>query len=137
MNVKELHQTFDLSSDYQTRERGESLEIITPKYTLNNKYVSVFLKKQGDEYVISDGGWLGDGMYDIEALNVASEFIKRDLLSSIKHLEHKDRNYFYLKFKDVDEGVAILNEVADFIQAVVNIAYWDRFVANSVYHFHG
>lgn len=50
---------------WKTKQRGNSLEIITPYATTNNRFISVFLTQQGSDYVITDGGWLKSGIYDV------------------------------------------------------------------------
>lgn len=46
------------------KERGGSLEVITPFATTSHKFVSVFVTKRGDDFIVSDGGWVADGTYD-------------------------------------------------------------------------
>ena len=45
---------------------GESLEIVTPTVTTNNAFVSVYVTKRGDNYVVTDGGWISAGYYECE-----------------------------------------------------------------------
>lgn len=49
---------------WKCKERGESLEIITPFVTTNRKFVSVFISARDGNYIVSDGGFIHDGMYD-------------------------------------------------------------------------
>ena len=37
---------------WQYKERGNTLEIITPFATTNNRFISVFIKQQGNEFII-------------------------------------------------------------------------------------
>jgi hypothetical protein len=46
------------------KERGKSLEIITPYTTTTQKFISVFLSYKDDEYIVSDGGWIDNGFYE-------------------------------------------------------------------------
>ena len=57
--------------------RGESLEIITPFSTLNNKFVSVFIKEIKGKYVISDAGWTDLNYYDINISEESDDIIER------------------------------------------------------------
>ena len=50
---------------WQTKVRGNTLEIITPFASTNHKFVSVFLTKNQDEYIVTDGGWLSGNEYGI------------------------------------------------------------------------
>ena len=56
--------------------RGESLEIITPFSTLNNKFVSVFIKEIKGKYVISDAGWTDLNYYDVSISEESNDIIK-------------------------------------------------------------
>lgn len=57
--------------------RGESLEIITPFSTLNNKFVSVFIKEIEGKYVISDAGWTDLNYYDVSISEESDDIIQR------------------------------------------------------------
>jgi len=57
--------------------RGESLEIITPFSTLNNKFVSVFIKEIKGKYVISDAGWTDLNYYDVSINEESDDIIER------------------------------------------------------------
>ena len=48
------------------KERGKSLEIITPFATSSQKFISVFLTEREGKYIVSDGGWIMDGVYEVE-----------------------------------------------------------------------
>ncbi|MCH4824624.1 hypothetical protein ML462_15730 [Gramella lutea] len=67
----------DFCSLTNYKVRGESLEIITPFTTLNNKFVSVFVKKIKDKYVISDAGWTDLNYYDINISEDSDDIIER------------------------------------------------------------
>lgn len=60
----EIKQAF--GSLWKYRLRGESLEIMTPFSTSTDMYVSVFLTKRKDAWIVTDGGWLGSGVYQRE-----------------------------------------------------------------------
>ena len=57
--------------------RGESLEIITPFSTLNNKFVSVFIKEIKGKYVISDAGWTDLNYYEVNISEESNDIIER------------------------------------------------------------
>lgn len=57
--------------------RGESLEIITPFSTLNNKIVSIFIKKINNKYVVSDAGWTDLNYYDVNISEESEDIIER------------------------------------------------------------
>jgi hypothetical protein len=59
---KELVDSFgDL---WKYKERGKSLEIITPYATTSHKFISIFLTERDGLYIVSDGGWISEGIYD-------------------------------------------------------------------------
>ena len=57
--------------------RGESIEIITPFSTLNNKFVSIFVKQIKDKYVISDAGWTDLNYYEVIISEESDDIIER------------------------------------------------------------
>ena len=52
--IEEIIKAF--SSLWKIKQRGDSIEIITPVTTSNDSFVSFFLTRRGDEYVVTDGG---------------------------------------------------------------------------------
>ena len=54
--------------------RNNSIEIITPFSTLNNKFISVFVKYSQNQLIISDGGWIDLNYYEVN-INEESEAI--------------------------------------------------------------
>jgi hypothetical protein len=58
-NIKE-----EFCSLWSFKERGATLEIITPYATTTDKFVSVFLTVRNKELIVSDGGWLSDNSYE-------------------------------------------------------------------------
>lgn len=57
--------------------RGESLEIITPFSTLNNKFISVFIKQINGKYIISDAGWTDLNYYNVDINEESDDIIER------------------------------------------------------------
>lgn len=105
---------------WQTKERGNSLEIITPYATTNNRFVSVFISKQGDEYVVSDGGWLHSGVYDV-SINEEPCFLKvffhYQNSFDIKQITSPEgTEYFYLKTSNPIDIPSKLFDLCLFIQ---------------------
>ena len=56
------------SALWHVRRVGNSYEIITPVPTSNDMFVSVFLTKRENEYVVTDAGWIDSGVYDIDEI---------------------------------------------------------------------
>lgn len=114
---------------WQTKERGNSLEIITPYATTNNRFISVFLVKQGDEYIISDGGWIRSGIYDV-ILGEESCFLKvfYHYQSSFNILEVDSKEgvtFYYLKTSNTIDIPSRIFDLSLFIQNIVSVSEID------------
>jgi len=111
---------------WQTKQRGNSLEIITPYATTNNRFVSVFLSKQGNDFVISDGGWLHSGVYDVAIgeetcfLKVLYHFQNSFEIKQIVNTE--GLTYYYLKTTNVIDIPAKLFDLTMFIQNIASVS---------------
>src|SRR5690554_2323879 len=57
--------------------RGESIEIITPFSTLNNKFVSVFIKEIDQKFIISDAGWIDLNYYNVDISEEFDDIVDR------------------------------------------------------------
>ncbi len=64
------------------KQRGETLEVITPYSTTSNKFVSLFVTNQGGKYIVSDGGLLNAESYDSSI-----DYDNQCLLKILYHLE--------------------------------------------------
>src|SRR5690349_18316430 len=60
LNCKDITEIVksDFGALWNCRQRGNSLEIITPFSTTTQKFVSVFITYRDGAFVVSDGGWL-------------------------------------------------------------------------------
>ena len=111
---------------WHTKQRGNSLEIITPFATTNNRFISVFLSKQGGDYVISDGGWLSSGIYDVvlgeEAcfLKVLYHFQNSFEIKQIANAE--GITYYYLKTANLIDIPSKLFDLTLFIQNIASVS---------------
>lgn len=111
---------------WQTKQRGSSLEIITPYATTNNKFVSVFLSKQGDDYIVSDGGWLNSGVYEV-AVGEETYFLKIlyhfQNSFEIKQIANAEGiTYYYLKTANAIDIPSKLFDLTLFIQNIVSVS---------------
>ncbi|MDO7170838.1 hypothetical protein [Mariniflexile sp. AS56] len=115
--------------------RANSVEIITPFSTLNNKFVSVFVKDLHDQIIVSDGGWIDLNYYEV-SINEESEAII-DRVSSyyqqnyqIKSTADKTGTLFYYKScKNKEDISSAVFDLSNFIVGVVNalgITYKDE-----------
>lgn len=116
-NIKE-----EFCSLWNFKERGETLEIITPYTTTSNKFVSVFLTTKNNEFVISDGGWLSNDSYecsldfDDDAFCKVFGYYKN--YYDIKTVRASELDYF---FKKTDKRALIPNlvyDIANFVSAI-------------------
>ena len=103
---------------------GESLEIVTPMVTTNDSFVSVFVTKRGDDYVVTDGGWISAGYYECELGELGASYSKLfqyylenyHILQTIGH----GRTMYYKKIRDKYLVVNAVFELSNFISAVVS-----------------
>lgn len=114
----------EYSSLWKFKERGNCIEIITPMVTTTDMFVSVYLTLRGSEYIITDGGQMVTGMYDVTfdfdckiQNKIKSFFLEQFDVSST---EGKGRLFFYKKvdnFKSIPKAVF---DVSNFISSMVN-----------------
>lgn len=111
------------SSLWSFKKRGNSIEIVTPVSTTNDVFVSVFLTMRGDEYIVTDGGWIDAGVYDIDEVN------NSQLESIISHyksaygiisLDAKQLTFFYKKTNNPLFVPNLVFDVSSFIGGIVN-----------------
>ena len=112
---------------WKVKKYGNTIEIVTPISTTNNMFVSVFLTKRGDEYVITDGGWIDSGMYECE---VGLEDIYYSRLFQyyledydIQCLDAKGYIYYYKKVADARFVPNVVYDLSNFINAVVSASF--------------
>lgn len=114
---------------WQTKDRGNSLEIITPYATTNNRFISVFLTKQGNDYIVSDGGWIKSGIYDVtpgEDSCFLKVFYHYQNSFNIQEINSKEGvTYFYLKSSNKIDIPSKIFDLSLFIQNIVSISEID------------
>lgn len=103
---------------------GESLEIVTPMVTTNDNFISVFVTKRGEEFVVTDGGWISAGYYDcdLNILGAAYNKLFQYYLENyyIQQTEGHGRTIYYKKVRDENMVVNCVFELSNFISAVVS-----------------
>lgn len=112
------------NSLWHVKVLGESLEIITPMVTTNESFVSVFVTKRDNDYVVTDGGWISAGYYDCEldvmstAYNKLFQYYLENyhILQTIGH----GRTMYYKKTNDRILVVNAVFELSNFISAIVS-----------------
>lgn len=110
------------------KNRGDNtLEIITPYSTTSDKFVSLFLTKRDDKFVVSDGGLLHGEAYESKI-----DYDNQCLLKILYHLEDyyeikttQDRRGYKHYYKTTSKETLIPNlvyEMAQFISMCVSSA---------------
>lgn len=114
------------SSLWQFKERGKTLEIITPFATTSHKFVSVFLSIQDGKYVVTDGGWVHGGYYET-TFNQDEDCFRKALFHyqnsfNIKEVKSTSGVYFY---KSTDKEIAVASlifDLSNFISAMISLS---------------
>ena len=112
------------NSLWHVKVLGESLEIITPMITTNNAFVSVFVTKRDNSFIVTDGGWISAGFYDCELEDQSSAFKKLfqyylenyQIQQTIGH----GRILFYKRVYERPLVVNAVFELANFISSIVS-----------------
>ena len=112
------------NSLWHVKVLGESLEIITPMATTNESFVSVFVTKRGDDYVVTDGGWISAGYYecDLELMCAAYNKLFQYYLENYNILQTvgHGRTMFYKKVREKNLVVNAVFELSNFISSIVS-----------------
>ena len=118
-NIVEVH-----SRLWNFKQRGETVEIITPCFTTSDSFVSVFLTQRGDEFVVTDGGWISEKYYndliDLEDNHFNRLYEYYLTQYNISTIEAKERLFYYKKTTNWAMIPNLVYEVANFISAIVS-----------------
>lgn len=118
-SIKEVY-----SSLWHVKILGQSLEIITPMIASNEFFVSVFVTKRGNDYVVTDGGWITAGYYDFDMgiQGTAYQRLFQYYLEnySIQQTIGHGRTFYYKKVRERELVVNAIFELSHFISAVVS-----------------
>lgn len=102
----------------------KSVRITTPYASLNNKYIDLIVMMQGDEYVVTDGGYVDDAI----GLR-SSKFIDTILVPYLEEFEiqvlENQKKIYYKKTADLDFVPNCVFEMADFARAMLSASYID------------
>lgn len=112
---------------WKVKKHGNTIEVVTPISTTNNIFVSVFLTKRGEEYVVTDGGWIDSGVYECE-VGFEDEYYSRLFHYyiedyEIRYLEAKGHIYYYKKVTDARFIPNLVYDLSSFINAVVSASF--------------
>ena len=121
-NIVEVH-----SRLWNFKQRGETVEIITPCFTTSDSFVSVFLTQRGDEFVVTDGGWISEKYYndliDLEDNHFNRLYEYYLTQYNISTIEAKERLFYYKKTTNWAMIPNLVYEVANFISAIVSSSF--------------
>lgn len=109
---------------WSMKDRGSTLEIITPITTSTSKFVSVFLKKESGTYVVTDAGWVMDGEYDsdidMDSDSYSKLFSYYERFYDIKRKEHAYTTMFFKTTENERLLPNLVNDMSMFISSVVS-----------------
>lgn len=118
------HIVSSFQSLWKMKDYGTSIEIITPQATTNDNFVSVFITKRGNDFVVTDGGWIEGGMYDCEPdhNNMAYQRLFNYYISSreVHVTEAKGQKFYFKKITDEQLIPNLVFDMTQFITAVVS-----------------
>lgn len=114
---------------WQIRPRGNSFEIITPFPAARDRYVSLFITRQREKIVVTDGGWLSEGIYyiggDEPDLTSVFDRMLNYFISDFGVLRTRGSNNRTIYFKATAETEfvpGLVFEMANFISLVSSTA---------------
>ena len=109
-----------------SKQRGNSLEIITPYVTTNNKFISVFITEQGSDFFITDGGWINSGMYDVFPKNEEAIYLRLfyhfQNAFDVKEVLSDKIAYYYVKANNPIDIPSRVLAFSTFIQNIVSVS---------------
>jgi hypothetical protein len=115
------------NSLWKCRTHGNSLEVITPSSTTNDTFVSVFITKKGDEYIVADGGWINSEYYGTD-ISINSPCYDRLFayyynFYQIKETQGKGTTIYYKKTTDKKLIPNLVYDLSGFISSVVSASF--------------
>ena len=111
---------------WKIKNHGDTIELITPMVTTNDMFISVFVTRRGDDYIVTDGGWLMAGVYECE-LDQQGRIYSRVFdyyFKSFGILEtsYKQRTFYYKKIQRIEFLPNLVFDMSNFISSVVSTA---------------
>ncbi|MCU4155232.1 hypothetical protein J1N10_04550 [Carboxylicivirga sp. A043] len=129
MKLQQLFENIkgEFNALWKYKQRGDTLEIVCPYATTQNRFVSVFVTKQGNDFIISDGAWVSGGIYNEEGLGDESCFIKvlehfRNAYNILETHASNGSIYYYLKTSNPIDIPSKVFDLSTFIQNILSVA---------------
>ncbi len=126
MKITEIFQDVKESfcSLWNFKERGKTLEIITPYSTTNFKFISIFITQQEDKLIVTDGGWLTSGEYetkpDLDDDMFMKIFYHYETFYEIKKLDDAFGTYYYKTTKKVSLIPNLVYDLTNFLSSILS-----------------
>ena len=112
---------------WKMKNYGSTIEVITPMVTANDNFVSVFITRRGNDYVVTDGGWIEAGMYECEpgALTVTFHRVFRYYTNqyNVDTTETQGKKFYFKKIANLEMLPSLVFDMSNFISCVVNTAF--------------
>lgn len=112
---------------WQCIPHGNTIEVVTPYSTVNNMFVSIFITQRGGEYIVTDGGWIGNNIYESVT---DSEYVAYQRLFgfymqqyAIKALSQQTQTFYYKKTSNRLFVPNLVYDLANFISAIVSSSF--------------
>jgi hypothetical protein len=115
----------DFCHIFSFKSHGDTLEIVTPFTTLTDKFVSVFVTQRNQKLIITDGGLIGQNLYennispeDPEIVDYVSEQYKK--FYNIQETSNKIEIYYFRSIQKIELLSAAVFDLVNFIVGTVN-----------------
>jgi len=117
----------DFGALWGCRERGDSVELVTPFCTSSQKFVSVFISLREKAFIVSDGGWLGN---ETDFYGRGAEPEEEQYCDCVKHFSEvfrvrigtntKNETVYYKTTDRLDLLSGAVFDIANFVVTVAN-----------------
>jgi hypothetical protein len=112
------------SALWKIKERGETIEIITPMVTTTDMFISVFITVRGDEFVVTDGGQMLSEVYDVDFSSDAQTHERMINFFSeqfeICCVKQNKKTFYYKKVCKIEKIPQAVFDLSNFIASTIN-----------------
>jgi hypothetical protein len=115
----------DFGALWHCTQRGKSLEIITPYIYPDSSFVSVFITKRGNRFIVSDGAQVSEFFQSAKGDEpfFASLIARSRVTHGVSEFQQGGRTFFYKETKDHKLISSIAFDVVNFLVGASNAAY--------------
>lgn len=114
----------DFSALWHCKQLGKTIEITTPYLYPDNSFVSIFITKRSNRFIVSDAGHVSEffkSAKDDEPF-FASLIAKSRAVHDIKDFKQGERTFYFKETKDIKLVSSIAFDMANFLVASSNAA---------------